>query len=99
MKTNTATNPATQPMTRESYLAATREWKAAYKALSAAQRTAKLAYKQAQRDGDWHLIWNKAGEINRNRITATAMLEQRAAMKVAAAEAYLAARAAAAPTK
>lgn len=80
---------------RASYLDYRAAWKAEYKQLSKDIRTAKLEFKNAQREGRYVSHWALRGMQER----ATMMLAERAASKIEAQRQYLAARqATAAPT-
>lgn len=89
------TNLLNQPLpTRDEYLAAVAAWRTAYRELSATQRKLKLEMREAQRQGGGPNAGLLHLALLRGRDTATAMLLQRAAMKLLARQSYLLARAA-----
>lgn len=79
--------------TREEYMAERAAWKANYKALSTAQREAKMALKKAFRDEDFRAVDRFMSEVASNKATARELLDTLAAAKVEAQAQYLAAHA------
>lgn len=76
---------------REQYLTERAAWKANYKALSSAQRTAKMALKQAFRDQDFRAVNQFMGEVVYNKDMARTLLETLVSAKEEAHRQYLAA--------
>jgi hypothetical protein len=76
--------------TRAEYLAFVANWKAEYRKVSAAQRELKRGIRNAQIDRDGRSVATLSWQLQTGKVTATTMLEKRAAMKIAARDAYLA---------
>lgn len=79
--------------TREEYLADRAAWKANYKALSTAQREAKMALKKAFRAHDYSTVNRMLSQIASNKATASDLLAALVSMKEEAQEQYLTAHA------
>ena len=76
-------------LTRAEYLAFVADWKAEYRKVSASQRELKRGIRNAQIDRDGRSVATLSWQLQTGKITA-AMLEKRAAMKIAARDAFLA---------
>lgn len=79
--------------TREEYLADRAAWKANYKALTTAQRKAKMDLKKAFRDEDFRAVDRFMSEAASNKATARELLDTLAEAKQEAQEQYLVAHA------
>ena len=79
--------------TREEYVAERAAWKANYKALSTAQRQAKIALKKAFRDHAYSAANSFIGEIASNKALARDLIEMLAKAKTEAQRQYLASKA------
>lgn len=77
-------------LTRAEYLAFVADWRAEYRKVSASQRELKRSIRNAQIDRDGRLVARLSWQLQTGKVTATTMLEKRAAMKMAARDAYLA---------
>jgi hypothetical protein len=75
--------------TREQYMTERAAWKANYKAMSVAQRDAKMALKKAFRDEDFRAVDRLMREVNSNKDTARTLLNGLASAKVEAQLQYL----------
>lgn len=78
--------------TREQYMAERAAWKANYKALTIAQREAKLELKKAFRADDYSTSGRLIGQVAFNKFRAREQLDALAAAKVEAQTQYLAAQ-------
>ena len=79
--------------TREEYLADRAAWKANYKALTTAQRKAKIDLKKAFRDEDFRAVVRSMSDVASNKATARELLDALASAKEEAQAQYLAAHA------
>ena len=78
--------------TRAEYLAFVADWKAEYRKVSASQRELKRGIRNAQIDRDGRSVATLSWQLQTGKVTASTMLEKRAAMKIAAQNAYLASK-------